>query len=485
MTVSSTKFSIEHIGNGSVVSFPYDFRILEASHLKVYIDYAELTTGFTITGVDNQNGGEVIFNIAPAIGSKILLERDVPATQEVDYQAYDAFPAETHERALDKAMMVAQQAFDGRSVRLPKPIKPNDFNPVLPTDIAQAGRFPVVNKAGDGFEMSPLSIDGIVQAANNAATSAFNAAASAVSAQKFANDAQTFANDAQSSADEAAQFAQAAEDSATRVDLGALDQAVADSQQAAQEALSFSQAAEDSANAAADSEMAAQQAADISASSALVYPDVSAAEGLSVSGVSITAAGTGGIDGTYPINILNDTGKGAKGYYVVSGGQIVSAEITSRGYGYTGTGVVLLTNPVGGGLSLSFEDTVVDGDYFWVVSAEDSEVLELWLMGVSSATDTGKRTASSIMVYEAQQAAESAKEDRQAAADSAQTAGEQAGIATGAASTATAAKDYLESYLFHYIEDDDTSVTVGIGTQVLVSESTSGYPSVLLELSIP
>lgn len=183
MTVSSTKFSIEHIGNGSVVSFPYDFRILDASHLKVYIDYVELTTGFTITEVDSQNGGEVIFNTAPTVGSKILLERDVPATQEVNYQAYDAFPAETHERALDKAMMVAQQAFDGRSVRLPKPIKPNKFNPVLPTDITQSGKFPVVNEAGDGFEMSSLTIDGIVQAEANA--------------QTYRDEAQQFANEAQ------------------------------------------------------------------------------------------------------------------------------------------------------------------------------------------------------------------------------------------------------------------------------------------------
>lgn len=35
-----------------------------------------------------------------------------------------------------------------------------------------------------------------------------------------------------------------------------------------------------------------------------------------------------------------------------------------------------------------------DGDYFWLVSSDDSYVLELWEMGVSNATDTGKRTAS-------------------------------------------------------------------------------------------
>lgn len=37
---------------------------------------------------------------------------------------------------------------------------------------------------------------------------------------------------------------------------------------------------------------------------------------------------------------------------------------------------------------------LVAGDYFWVVSAADSEVLELWRKGATTATDTGKRTIS-------------------------------------------------------------------------------------------
>ena len=50
------------------------------------------------------------------------------------------------------------------------------------------------------------------------------------------------------------------------------------------------------------------------------------------------------------------------------------------------------------------------------------------------------------------------------------------------AEQAEQAKDYLENQLFHYISDDDISVRVGIGTQVLVSESTTGYPSVIIQL---
>lgn len=51
-----------------------------------------------------------------------------------------------------------------------------------------------------------------------------------------------------------------------------------------------------------------------------------------------------------------------------------------------------------------------------------------------------------------------------------------------AEAAAEAAKDYLENDLFHYISHDSISVKVGIGTNVLVSESTTGYPSVILRL---
>jgi hypothetical protein len=54
--------------------------------------------------------------------------------------------------------------------------------------------------------------------------------------------------------------------------------------------------------------------------------------------------------------------------------------------------------------------------------------------------------------------------------------------AEAAALQAAQDRDYLESELFHYIDDDEISVRVGLGTQVLVSESTTGYPSVILQL---
>lgn len=48
---------------------------------------------------------------------------------------------------------------------------------------------------------------------------------------------------------------------------------------------------------------------------------------------------------------------------------------------------------------LDGEAARVDGEYFWVVSAADTNVLDLYLMGASTATATGKSTPSSNYVY--------------------------------------------------------------------------------------
>jgi hypothetical protein len=46
---------------------------------------------------------------APPTGTQLIIVRNVPATQETDYLANDPFPAESHERALDKLTMLVQQ----------------------------------------------------------------------------------------------------------------------------------------------------------------------------------------------------------------------------------------------------------------------------------------------------------------------------------------------------------------------------------------
>lgn len=127
MTVSSTTSKVSYSGNGSTTAFSVPFYFLATSHLLVVLRAADgtetvktLSTDYTVSGAGNPAGGTVTMGTAPASGVTVVISRNVPQTQDVDYQANDPFPAETNERALDKLTMEVQQLGEAitRSIKL-------------------------------------------------------------------------------------------------------------------------------------------------------------------------------------------------------------------------------------------------------------------------------------------------------------------------------------------------------------------------------
>lgn len=128
MTVQTNTNSIAYVGNGSTVHFDYDFLVIDDDHLKVYFGDVLQTSGYVVSGVGSQTGGIVAFAVAPSSGTSITLTRDVPFTQLTDYQPYDAFPAESHERALDLLTMMAQQLKDSADRSMQYPVGGNRWD---------------------------------------------------------------------------------------------------------------------------------------------------------------------------------------------------------------------------------------------------------------------------------------------------------------------------------------------------------------------
>ena len=131
MTVSSTTVKNSYSGDGSNDTFVYGFKIFASSDLQVIIRSATgtettktLTTDYTVTGVGTASGGNVVFEAAaiPTATETVVLIRNVPQTQAIDYIANDPFPAETHEECLDRATMTIQQMQEeiNRSIKLSK-----------------------------------------------------------------------------------------------------------------------------------------------------------------------------------------------------------------------------------------------------------------------------------------------------------------------------------------------------------------------------
>lgn len=128
MTVQTeTSRSGPYAGAGTTGPFTVGFRFLDNTHLQVIRTSATgidstlvLTTDYSVSGAGGASG-TVTLVTALAFGERLTVIRDVPFTQLADYINNDAFPAESHEDALDLLTMQTQQnreALD-RSLTLP------------------------------------------------------------------------------------------------------------------------------------------------------------------------------------------------------------------------------------------------------------------------------------------------------------------------------------------------------------------------------
>ncbi len=207
MTVSSTTSRNEYNGNAATTDFAYTFRILDEDHVSVYVDdvLQTITTDYTVSDVGVSGGGTISFVAAPAAGTaNVIFLRNVPLTQETDYVENDPFPAESHEDALDKLTMVAQQLQEqiDRTIVLPPTSTVTDLTLPVPA----AGKALLWNATEDGLENSTDNFNTIVTAA---AASASAASASASAASGSASAASTSATNAANSAIAAAASAAA------------------------------------------------------------------------------------------------------------------------------------------------------------------------------------------------------------------------------------------------------------------------------------
>jgi hypothetical protein len=131
MTISSTTVRNSYSGDNSTTTFSYTFKIFADSDIQVIIRSTDgtetiktITTHYTVTGAGASGGGSVIFTSGniPTSTQTVVLRRNIPQTQAIDYIANDPFPAESHEEGLDRATMAIQQLQEEvtRSLKLSK-----------------------------------------------------------------------------------------------------------------------------------------------------------------------------------------------------------------------------------------------------------------------------------------------------------------------------------------------------------------------------
>ena len=127
MSVSSTLISFSYIADGVSVNFAFpSYFCAQADLLVQYIDNLgnvtnkTLNSDYTITGTLDpgglgtySGGAVVVFGTPPIAGGTVQITRQTPITQPAVYAEYDAFPAKTHEAALDRACLINQELAAG------------------------------------------------------------------------------------------------------------------------------------------------------------------------------------------------------------------------------------------------------------------------------------------------------------------------------------------------------------------------------------
>jgi hypothetical protein len=128
MTISSETARNDYNGNDVTVEFAIEFYFLIDADIRavLYNDVTdvetelEINTHYTLAGAGAAEGGTLTMVTAPTSDETLTILRDLAYTQEIDYVEHSNFPADSHERAIDKLTMLQQQINEkfSRTIRL-------------------------------------------------------------------------------------------------------------------------------------------------------------------------------------------------------------------------------------------------------------------------------------------------------------------------------------------------------------------------------
>ncbi|ERM13477.1 hypothetical protein L585_13435 [Pantoea ananatis BRT175] len=199
-----------YIANGVTTQFAYKFYLLFATDMQVFVGGLKktLNTDYTVTGVGNSQGGNVVFTTAPANGLEVLIKRATPYTRQTDYADNGDLLADVVNDDFDRIWLALQEINASFSSSISKPVGGNwDAQGLRLTGLADGSQpqdavtynqlFTVNGSAGQSATAAADSATAAKNSENNAATSQQAAAVSAGAASVSAGNSSDSANLAQ------------------------------------------------------------------------------------------------------------------------------------------------------------------------------------------------------------------------------------------------------------------------------------------------
>ncbi|TXH10051.1 MAG: hypothetical protein E6R04_06365 [Spirochaetes bacterium] len=193
MTVSTTLNIRSYTGDNSTLGFAFPYLFYNDDHLKVYVNGALQSSGYTVSGAGSPSGGTVTFSSAPASGASVIIQRSVPLTQETDLENFDGNPADVTEKQFDLLAMTDQQLNEAVSRSILAPLGATLTSNAITGTITSTNKVMVLSTAGPAVVPISDLVTDIDSAVAEAQASAAAAASSASDAADSATTAQTAA----------------------------------------------------------------------------------------------------------------------------------------------------------------------------------------------------------------------------------------------------------------------------------------------------
>lgn len=121
MTVANTGSRNQYAATASQTVFPYTFKVFSADDITVKAD-GVVVTGYTVSGVENDNGGNITFSSGRTAGEIITIYRDMDLERLVDYQPSGDFLAEDVNDDFDRLWLAIQQLTTSSSLSIRAPL---------------------------------------------------------------------------------------------------------------------------------------------------------------------------------------------------------------------------------------------------------------------------------------------------------------------------------------------------------------------------
>lgn len=201
--ITDVKPVIQYQGNGTTTIFPFPFMIFAESDILVYLGESLQNSGFMVETSTIAEGGNVIFDEAPAEGVGITLTRKCSFEAMSRFTDGGAYRPEVIGREFNHAIALSQQlkATIGQCMTLPDYIQNVDLS--LPAPIP--GRAILWNADGTALENSTWEINTLAQSMVDSAAAAAQSASGAARSETAAAASAKSAADAVSGFDVHAQ----------------------------------------------------------------------------------------------------------------------------------------------------------------------------------------------------------------------------------------------------------------------------------------